>query len=159
MNNQNPTSRKQEPNLHLVPKSQVSMWQENEAKRDGERHDKGTRRVKESDLINLEKVSMDLVRRAESLRAERKELETELNALDERRKTAELYLAAYNAEHNGNNSVWLGTPSKVQAMKQRLEAACRNEKVLLEIVEEVRTVRKHLTDRALGQFDHSKKRG
>lgn len=159
MNDHKPTSRKQEANLGLVSDSQVSLRQENDAKGDGAHHDNGVRQVKESDLINLEKLSMDLVRRAESLRAERKELETELNALDERRKTAELYLAAYNAEHKGNNSVWLGTPSKVQAMKQRLEAACSNEKVLLEIVEEVRTVRKHLTDRALGQFDHSKKCG
>lgn len=139
--------------------NQNSTSQKQGAKAGGAQHGKGARQVKESDLMNLEKLSMDLVRRAESLRAERKELETELNALDERRKTAERYLAAYNAEHNGNNAVWLGTPSKVQAMKQRLEAAYGNEKVLLEIVEEVRTVRKHLTDRALRQFDHSKKCG
>lgn len=94
----------------------------------------------------------DLVYTAEQLRQRRQQLENELEDLKKRHDLATRRLEAYQAEKTGDIKVWLGTPSEIEAMKKRLEAASKDENVLMGLVEELRRKRESLTNEALNYY-------
>lgn len=83
---------------------------------------------------------------AKELNEQRKLVEEELKELKKRYDLASRRLAAYETEQAGGTRVWLGTPSEITIIKNRLEAACKDDKVLMELVEELRNKRETLTN-------------
>lgn len=95
------------------------------------------------------KPELNLLQVAQMQRTQRKQLETKLEELTRRREVAMRRLAAYEAEKSGKGTnVWLGMPSEVKTMKDRLKAASTNESVLMGIVDELRDRREKLTNEA-----------
>lgn len=84
--------------------------------------------------------------------SQRASLETQLVELEKRRDLARRRLAGYAADQAGNQKVWLGTPSQIVGMKQRLHQACTDTEQLLAIVNEVREKREVLTNQALNHY-------
>lgn len=82
----------------------------------------------------------------------RKKLEAELTELSKRLELAKRRIAGHEAEQAGNSPVWLGTPSEITAMKSRLQAACTDTGVVMQLVDELRQRREGLTNDAMAHY-------
>ena len=85
------------------------------------------------------------------LKQEEAALEKEHKRWSERRELALRRIRAHTEPQAG---VWLGKPADIIAMRKRLEQASQDEKVLMEIVNEVREKRDQLLQQAVRHYDN-----
>lgn len=100
----------------------------------------------------MQPVTPSVAEIARTQASRRASLEAQLLDLEKRQDLAKRRLAGYAADQTGNQTLWLGTPSQIIAMKQRLQKACTDDDELMALVKDVREKREALTDQALNHY-------